>query len=240
MLSDGLLGRAAFDDVHDFLRGMYKHSGDGMAFEAAWHVLGVGPTVPGTPTMFMLSSCGDDFAQHTAYSRCHPGVHVFDPHWGGTEEPGGDPLGTLTRLHAALHGDAAVCDDACRQHLLRVVSVHIRGRVALQRLREAGDARGVLRLLAGRFAEARGLLALVDGDGAVQHGDYLAGSYLMMILTRMFGELHDAADAEEHASWQGVGLGGVVVWASLGGFGLWWCRHQNTKRRKMCRPWYCK
>lgn len=138
----------------------------------------------------------------SVYSHCHPGVHLFDPHWGEDGEPGGDPLGTLTRLHAALHGDKATCNEACWQHLLRVVSVHVRGRVALQRLRGAGHARVVLTELAGRFAEARGLLALVDGDG-IRDGDFLAASFLMMLLTRMFAALHDVADAVD-ARPQGV------------------------------------
>ena len=38
MLSDSLLSRASYDDVHEYLVNMYKHSGDGMAFDAAWHV----------------------------------------------------------------------------------------------------------------------------------------------------------------------------------------------------------
>ncbi len=51
VFSGGLLARAPYHTVHDFLRDIPKHSGDGMAFEAAWNVLGVGPTSPG---MIML------------------------------------------------------------------------------------------------------------------------------------------------------------------------------------------
>lgn len=57
MLSDSLLSRASYDDVHEYLVNMYKHSGDGMAFDAAWHVLGVGPTFPSTAVSVFSNVC---------------------------------------------------------------------------------------------------------------------------------------------------------------------------------------
>lgn len=170
-------------------------------------------------------ACSRSLAKHKhaspppVYSYCRPGVHLFDPHWESAEtpEPGGDPLGTLTRLHAILHNDTHTCPEACRAHVARIISVHVRGRFALRQLRAAGPGGwGVLRWLAEGYPEARGLLELVEEEEVRVGGDYLAGSYLMMLLTRLFDAVHDMLDGVVDGDGDGGameegGLGWVVV-----------------------------
>ncbi len=108
-------------------------------------------------------------------------------------------MGTITRLYAVLQKDVQTCDAACQHHLMRVITVHVRGRFALQQLRALKHNHSqmqVLRKLAEVYPEARGLLDLVHEEGMRVGGDYLAGSYLMMLLTRLFDAMHDAGSDE--------------------------------------------